>query len=110
MATLMSIQALPKPLQENIHNIKLEIIVREVSALTLQLMIFNGMKDLQEMDPTMLKLKEEVLKGSNTEFKVSSDEILHFKDRLCVPNDKELKSQILSVAHATLLFCSSRYY
>ncbi|KAL5574029.1 hypothetical protein UlMin_023626 [Ulmus minor] len=45
--------------------------------------------------------KEQVLEGKNVEFSVTTDGILHFRGRLCIPNDAELKEQLLSEAHAT---------
>ncbi|KAL5545327.1 hypothetical protein UlMin_009111 [Ulmus minor] len=97
----MSIQALPKALQEDIYKLELELITGQVSALTLQPTIFDGIKGSQDLDLTLVKLKEDVRNGKNTEFQVSSDGVLHFKGRLCVPDDPELKNQILSEAHST---------
>ena len=48
-----------------------------------------------------MRLKEEVREGRSKEFHVSSDGILHFKGRLCVPEEPELREQILSEAHST---------
>ena len=48
------------------------------------------------------RLKEEVNEGSNSEFSLSSDGVLKFKGRLCVSNDEELQTQILTEAQATL--------
>ena len=48
-----------------------------------------------------MRLKEEVREGKNTEFQISFDGILHFKGRLCVLKDLELREQILSEAHTT---------
>ncbi|KAL5546340.1 hypothetical protein UlMin_006027 [Ulmus minor] len=79
----------------------LELITGQVSALTLQPTIFYGIKGSQELDPTLVKLKEEVREGKNNEFQISSDGILHFKGRLCIPKDPELREQILLEAHTT---------
>ncbi|KAL5556030.1 hypothetical protein UlMin_038266 [Ulmus minor] len=80
---------------------KEKLITGQVSALTLQPTIFDGIKGSQELDPTLVKLKEEVQEGKNKEFQISSDGILHFKGRLCIPRDPELREQILSEAHTT---------
>ena len=64
-------------------------------------MIFDGIKGAQELDPQLLKLKEQVLEGKNVEFIFSTDGILHFKGRLCIPSDAQLKEQLLSEAHTT---------
>ncbi|KAL5547918.1 hypothetical protein UlMin_003149 [Ulmus minor] len=96
----MSITELPKALQEEIHKLDLELITGQVSALTLQPTIFDGIKGSQELDPILVRLKEEVREGRSKEFHVSSDGILHFKGRLCVPEEPELREQILSEAHS----------
>ncbi|KAL5566930.1 hypothetical protein UlMin_026241 [Ulmus minor] len=62
-ATVMSIQELPKALREDIHKLDLELITGQVSALTLQPTIFYGIKGSQELDSTLVKLKEEVREG-----------------------------------------------
>ena len=100
-ATVMSITELPKALQEEIHKLDLELIIGQVSALMLQPTIFDGIKGSQELAPTLVRLKEEVREGRNKEFQISSEGILHFKGRLCVPKDPELREQIMSEAHST---------
>ncbi|KAL5564970.1 hypothetical protein UlMin_028134 [Ulmus minor] len=78
-----------------------EILVGKLSALTLQPTIFDGIKGEQELDPSLLRIKEEVLEGKHTDFEVSTDGVLGFKGRTCVPTDEELKQQILYEAHNT---------
>ena len=67
----MSIQALPPQLQEEISELEIELVVGQVSALTLQPTIFDGMKGAQELDPIMVGIKEEVLEERNTAFSLS---------------------------------------
>ena len=38
--------------------------------------------------------------GKETEFEVTEDGILNFKDRVCVPNDNDLRKSILEEAHS----------
>lgn len=38
---------------------------------------------------------------SNIEFNLTPDGVLNFKGRLCVPNDEELQTQILTEAYTT---------
>ncbi|KAL5583466.1 hypothetical protein UlMin_015908 [Ulmus minor] len=78
-----------------------EILVGKLSALMLQPTIFDGIKGKQELDPSLLKIKEEVLEGRRTDFEVSADGVLGFKGRLCVPADEDLKQQIMHEAHNT---------
>ena len=77
----------------------LEIIRGQLSALTLQPTILDGIKGSQELDPSIVKLKELVQEKKKVEFSMSPDGILHCKGRLCIPDDDELKEQILSEAH-----------
>ena len=39
-------------------------------------------------------------KGKETEFAVNEDGSLYYRDRVCVPNDDELKKSILEEAHS----------
>ncbi|KAL5549797.1 hypothetical protein UlMin_005028 [Ulmus minor] len=98
---VMSIQTMPKALQWEIQKLDLEIIQGQFSALTLQPTILDGIKGSQELDPAIVKLKELVLEKKKVEFSISPNGVLHCKGRLCIPNDDELKEQILSEAHTT---------
>ena len=46
---------------------------------------------------------EEVKKGGKLDFILSDDEILRFRTRLCVPNDGDLKRELLEKAHHSRL-------
>ena len=80
---------------------EIELIKGQLSMLTLQLTIFEGIQGAQELDPELHRIREGVNEGSNSEFCLSSDGVLNFNGRLCVPNDEELQNQILTEAHAT---------
>ena len=41
--------------------------------------------------------------GDKTDFSVKEDGILYFQDKLCVPDDKEIKTKLLFEAHNTVL-------
>ena len=73
----------------------------QVPALTLQPTIFECMQGAQELDPMLHRIRDEAKEGKNTEFSLSSDGILNFRGRVCVPDDPELRTQILTEAHAT---------
>ena len=100
-ATLMSIMGFPSPLQKEINCLDMELIEGQLLALTLQLTIFEGIQGVQELDPELHQIREAVKEGTNTEFSLSMDGVLNFKGRLCIPNDEELRNQILTEAHAT---------
>ena len=72
-----------------------------MSALTLQPTIFEGIQAAQELDLELCRIREAIKDGTNTEFSLFSNEVLNFKGRLCFPNDKEMRNQILSEAYTT---------
>ena len=94
-ATLMSIQELPNSLQKEINSLELELIVGGVSALTLQPTIYEKIQGAQELDPELYRIREEVKKGSNSEFSLTTDGVLSLRGRLCVLDDDELRTQLL---------------
>ena len=98
---LMSIQALLSQLQEEIFELEIELVVGQVSALTLQPTIFDKIKGAQELDSILMRIKEEVLVGKNIAFCLSQDGISNFNGRLCVLNNEKLRKQILYEAHET---------
>ena len=100
-ATLMFIQGLPKLLQSDINSLELEFIWGQLSALTLQPTIMEGMRGAHELDPNLFRIREAVENGTNTEFSISTDGILSLKGRICIPEDEELRNQLLTEAHTT---------
>ena len=79
IASLMSISMLPLQLQEKVNELGLELIVGQLSTLTLQLTIFEGIKEAQELDLALVRIRDEVLEGKNSAFSLSNDRILKFK-------------------------------
>ena len=56
-------------------------------------------KTLQKNDSQLVQVMEEVKRGSKPDFVLSDDEILIFGTRLCVPNDEDLRRELLEEAH-----------
>jgi len=52
-------------------------------------------------DPEFVKIVQKVEEGATTNFTVQNG-ILRFKDRLCVPDQPELKREILKEAHDSI--------
>ena len=99
--TVMALHMLPIPLQEEINRVSIEIISGRLAAMTLPPTIFEGLKTSQELDPSLLKIREEILEGKDDGFSISEDGILHRNGRICIPDDEELRNQILSKARET---------
>ena len=58
--------------------------------------------DAQKNDEEMQKKLQMVRDGDKTDFSVKEAGSLYFQNRLCVPDDKELKKKLLFVAHNTV--------
>ncbi|WMV09417.1 hypothetical protein MTR67_002802, partial [Solanum verrucosum] len=58
-------------------------------------------KAKQGLDPTLVKLKEAVLKKSVEAFSQMGDGEFRYHGRLCVPNADDLREQILLEAHSS---------
>ena len=70
-------------------------------ALSLQPALLDRIKEKQRSDEYLMELRPEIEAGKQSEFHISGDGVIRFRDRLCVPFDRELRQQILSEAHAT---------
>ena len=100
-AQLMAIQTLHPRLQEHIRELELEIVTGSLANLVLQPTIFDGMKGAQLLDPELVRIREEIGKDKESPFTLSEDGILHREGRLCIPNNDDIRKQILSEAHDT---------
>ena len=58
-------------------------------------------EESQQKDPQLLKIVEEVKENAKPDFRVDEEGILKFGKRLCMPNNEELKREILEEAHST---------
>ena len=61
--------------------------------LRVQPTLIDRIKDAQGRDPQLQKLKAEMEIGLQMEFYMHKDGTLRFGERLCVPNDLELKRE-----------------
>jgi len=93
----------PQPLKE-LEVLYIEIILssKQIQLTTLQIAssIVEKIKKHQQNDLELVKLVEKVEEGSNQDF-LLKDEVLRFRNRLCVPNDPELKKELLKESHDT---------
>jgi hypothetical protein len=73
-----------------------------MSSLTLEPTLMEQIRIAQLSDHEIIRSHEEVEKGVQLDFHVAGDGMLKFRNRVCVPNDTELKRVILSKAHQSL--------
>ena len=65
--------------------------------------LVGRIKTLQNNDMQLVQLMEEVKRGSKLDFALLDDGILRFRNRLCVPNDGNLRRELLEEAHCSKL-------
>ncbi|GMJ10024.1 hypothetical protein HRI_004671600 [Hibiscus trionum] len=70
-----------------------------VAELQVKSTIILRIKDLQEQDPELQSIVYKI--SDNPDFRINSKGLLCFHDRVCVPNDESLRTDILSVAHSS---------
>ena len=61
--------------------------------------LLNRVLEAQKKDEKIAAIIKQSRDGKETEFEVKEDRSLYYKDRVCVPNDCELKKAILDEAH-----------
>ena len=64
-------------------------------------------KEHQKEDPELVKLSKKMEEGKGQEFSLKND-VLWFRDCLCVPNAHELKKEVLKKAHDSTLVTHPR--
>ena len=61
--------------------------------------LLNRVLEAQKNDKKISAIVSQIGERKETEFSVKEDGSLYYKDRVCVPNDSELKKAILEEAH-----------
>ncbi|KAM6542928.1 hypothetical protein CsatB_007375 [Cannabis sativa] len=69
--------------------------------LLMQSDLLERIKVAKLEDPKLFKIREDVLAGKSKDFSISDSGMLLFKARGCVPDNTELKKEILDEAHTT---------
>ncbi|KAL5733264.1 hypothetical protein ACOSQ2_032956 [Xanthoceras sorbifolium] len=72
-----------------------------LAELKLKPNLIQQIQDRQQQDEKLLAIRGQVQEGKQTDFLIKDDGILYFKDRVCVPNDDELRKTILTEAHSS---------
>ena len=68
--------------------------------LITKLNLLNRVLEAQKSDEKMSAIASQNRERKETEFLVNGDGFLYYRDRVCVPNDDELKKSILEKAHS----------
>ena len=102
VSTMVLVQ---KPLLQDMQRLELEIVskglVEKLSAMSLQPTLLEKIKQNQLSDPYLSRVKVDVELKKRADFQLSPDGVIVFKDRLCVPEIRDLREEILTKAHNT---------
>ena len=98
---LMALQTLPRQLQREIEKLGLILISGRLSALHLKPLLLDKIKEAQEFDKNLSEIIYEVQKERREDFQIDRDGALKVNGRIYVPQDNEIKSQLLEEAHQT---------
>ena len=71
-----------------------------LAAIVAEPSIIEEIKQVQNKDPKLKKIQESIEEGSEFSFQ---DGVLKFRNRLCVPNNRELRRKIMDQGHKSRL-------
>ena len=105
--SLAAIKGCQRRLIKDLRSLHVHIRVLDSGALVanfrVQPDLVGIIKARQKNDLNLVQPMEEVKKGSKPDFVLSNDGILRFRTRLCVPNDGDLRRELLEEAHCSRL-------
>ena len=107
VGSLVAIKGCQRRLVEDLRSLHVHIRFLESGALVanfrVQPNLVGRIKALQKNDLKLVQLMEKVKKDSKPNFVLSDDGILRFRTRLCVPNDGDLRRELLEEADCSRL-------
>ena len=71
-----------------------------VAALIARPSLLNQVLEAQKKDENISAIISQIGNGKEIEFTVNENGVLYYKDRVCVPNDNDLRKAILEEAHS----------
>ncbi|KAJ9541852.1 LOW QUALITY PROTEIN: hypothetical protein OSB04_028358 [Centaurea solstitialis] len=96
----------PKELASEIKCFRLEIYpslqMGLLASLTVEPTLISRIKEAQQDDCELWANFQQAQETPNSEFRIDDVHVLWFRDRLCVPNNSDLKDLILTKAHNSM--------
>ncbi|GAA0154969.1 hypothetical protein LIER_43300 [Lithospermum erythrorhizon] len=74
----------------------------QVANLIVQPTLIKKIRDAQVIDEFLQKIKEKISMGQESDLRYDENGTIRMQNRFCVPNDEQLKREILEEAHSTL--------
>ena len=107
VGSLAAIKGCHRQLLEEMRSLQVHIIFLDSESLVtnfrVQPDLVGRIKILQNNDMQLVQLMKEVKRGSKLNFALLDDGILRFGNRLCVPNDGNLRRELLEEDHCSRL-------
>ncbi|KAL5828810.1 hypothetical protein ACOSQ3_018278 [Xanthoceras sorbifolium] len=72
-----------------------------LAELTLKPNLIQQIQEKQQQDDKLVTIRGQVQEGKDIEFAIRDDGTLCFKNRICIPDDEELRRAILTEAHSS---------
>ncbi|GAA0163173.1 hypothetical protein LIER_19105 [Lithospermum erythrorhizon] len=72
----------------------------QVTNLRIQPTLIEKIRDAQVVDEFLQKIKEKIFMGQESDFCCDENGTIRMQNRFCVPNDEQLKREILEEAHS----------
>ena len=99
--SLIALCQLEKTLQGDFCRSGIELITGRLSSMMLESVLLEKIKQGQKEDPELIGHKKNVESGKKSNFNIFADGVIRFQDRLCVPDDGNIKEEILTETHNT---------
>ncbi|XP_074277468.1 uncharacterized protein LOC141601101 [Silene latifolia] len=92
-------------IQRDIERLDIKMVkgnlIGHMAALEIRPTLCEEIKEAQETDPQLDKIRKDIQNGKAHGFIIQEDGSLWFKKRLCVPNSRTLKRRILDEANTS---------
>jgi len=107
--SLAHIQEVRRPLIRELHELVDEEVrfdLSEAGAMIAHFQVksdlFNKIKAAQKKDDSLLWIRNEVEQGKAAGFVIGDDDVLRYRNRLCVPDVDDLRRKLMVEAHQTI--------
>ena len=102
--TNVVVDALSRKSLQTLRALNAQLSLSDDDAIVAKLMarpnLLNQVQEAQKSDEKICTIVSQNIMGKEIEFSVNDDGFLYYRDRVCVPNDSELKKSILEEAHS----------
>ena len=102
--TNVVVDALSRKLMQTLQALNAHLSLLNDSTVVAELItrphMLNQVLEAQKRDERISAIVSQIGNGKETEFTVNENGVLHYKDRVCVPDDNDLRKAILEEAHS----------